>query len=112
MAQVYNVEDETGKTGEIVLSLLGVLLEDAGQEQLEGLSQLGEVDDSEEFQDVKLFSLTHEQFRKSGHHIEDEEPGQVVVTDGGKLLVGSGSLDEVQDDLDEVDDVNGKFDVL
>ena len=53
----------------------------------------------------------HEQFRKGRHHIENEEPGQVVVTDGGKLLVGSCSLYEVQDDLDEVDDIDGKFDV-
>ena len=69
------------------------------------------MDDSEEFQDVKLLSLLHEQFRKSRNHIEDKEPGQVVVADRGKFLVGSRSLHEVQDDLDEVDDVNGKFDV-
>lgn len=81
MAQVNDVKNKTCEACQIVLSFLGVLLKDTGKKELKWLSKLGEVDDSEQLQDVVFLSLMHEQFRESGYHIKDEESSQVVVTD-------------------------------
>ena len=108
---VDDVQDEASKTGKIVLPLLGVLLEQAVEECVEWAGQSWDVDESEKFEPVILNSLTHEELRKSSSDIEDEVSGQVVVSNGSKLLVGSGLLNEVEEDLNEVDDVNGKLDL-
>lgn len=70
------------------------------------------MDDSEKFQNIVVHLFPQEKLWKSGYDIKDEETGKVVVTDGGKFFVSSCSLNKVQNDLDEVDDIDGKLNFL
>lgn len=100
MRYVNNSEDEGAEAGEIILSLLRVLLEDASKKELEWLHKSHEVDQSEHLQPVvfKRFLENH-QVWNSSYHIEDEVTGQVIHRDGLDLLQGSSSLYKIEDDL-------------
>ena len=95
------------------MSLLGVLLENASQQELKWFHESHKVNESEHLKPVELkFFPKEDEVWDSTDHIEDEVASQVVDRDGVKLLEGSGPLDEVEHDLKEVDDINSSLNVL
>ena len=52
MTRVDNVENESSKSSEIVLSLLGILLKNASQDDVQWLGQSINVDNSEALEPV------------------------------------------------------------
>ena len=67
---------------------------------------------SECLESIPLLSLAHEQLRNSCNNIKNEIEGQVVVSNSQQFLVSSSLLNEVENDLNEVNDVNGELNVL
>lgn len=113
MRNIDNTQNERAETGQIILSLLGVLLKDASQKELQWLDKSHEVNESEHLQEIVLEALIEEnQFWDGTNHIKEEITGKVVYRNGLNLLKSSCSLHEVQDDLEKVDDINGPLDVL
>ena len=67
------------------------------------------MDDSEDFKVVVIKNFTHEKLWKSRNNIKDEKAGKVVISNGRQLFMSSSSLDKVQADLNEVDDIDSKL---
>ena len=112
MGNIDNDQNEGAEASKVILSLLGVLLEDASQKELEWLGKSHEVDQSEELQPEEVEGLVVDQIGNGGNHIKDEEAGEVVDSNGLDLLECSGPLHEVEHDLKQVDDVDGVLDLL
>ena len=109
MTYIDNDENEASKTTEIVLSLLGVLLEGAVKEELQWLSKSVEMDKSENLEAVVLSGLIHEELWHSGDHIEDEVSSQVILANVDKILMCSGLFNEVKQNLDQLNDVDSNL---
>jgi len=62
VTQVNDVQNETSETRQVILSLLWVFLEHTLQKKVERISQLWEMDNSEDLQNVVFHDFTHEQF--------------------------------------------------
>ena len=110
MGGVDDVEDKSSKTGQIVLSLLRVLLEDAMKGDVQWLGKSWNMDKSQKLQPVEPDVLVHEKLWNCRGNIKNEVPGQVVVTNGGQLFVCSRLLDKVEEDLHKENDINSKLD--
>ena len=70
------------------------------------------MDDSEDLQIVESHTFIHEKFWQGSNDIENEKSSKIVVTDLRQLFVGSGSLNEIQNDLNEVNNINGEFNIF
>ena len=113
MGDIDDTKNQCAETGQIVLSLLGVLLQDATKDDLQWLGESHEVDESEHLEPVELESLVEEDELWDGaNNVKEEIAGEVVHGDGLDLLQGSGPLHEVEDDLEQVDNVDGPLNVL
>ena len=93
---VNDNEDKTGKATQIVLSLLGVLLEGTVKEKLQWLGQSVEVDKSEDLEAVVLSRFIHEQLWNCGDDIENEVSSQVILANVNEIFVCSGLFDKIQ----------------
>jgi len=60
MRNIDDTQNEGAETGQIILSLLGVLLENTSQEELQWLDESHEVNESEHLQEVILEALIEE----------------------------------------------------
>lgn len=109
MTDINDDEDEASETTEIVLSLLRVLLEGTVKEELQWLGQSVEVNKSEDLEAVVFSGLIHEQLWDSGDNIKNEVSGQVVLANVDKVLMSSGLLNEVEQDLNQLDDVDSNL---
>jgi hypothetical protein len=71
------------------------------------------MNESEYLQEIILETLIEEnQFWDGTDHVKEEITGKVVYRNSLYLLESSCSLDKVQDDLENVNDINGPLDVL
>ena len=109
MTHVDDDKDEAGEATEVVLPLLGVLLEGAVEQKLQGLSQSVEVDKSEDLEAVVFSAFIHEELWYSGDNIKDKVSGQVILANVDEILVGSSLLDEIEQDLDKLNYVDSNF---
>jgi len=109
---VDNIKNKPSKASEIVLSFLRVLLQSTSEQKIQWLSKSINMNHSECLESIPLLSLAHEQVRNSCNNIKNEIEGQVVVSDGQQFLVSSSLLDEVENDLNKINDVDGELNVL
>ena len=112
MAGIDNVEDKSREGSEIILSLLRVLLERTSKQKLQWLSKSVNMYHSEGFEPVEFESLGHDELWDSSSYIKPKVAHYVVLGNGFYLFVGSGLLEHVEDDFDQVDDVNDQLDLL
>jgi hypothetical protein len=108
VTDIDNVEDQASKRRQVVLSLLGVLLEEATKEEMQGLGKSGDVNNSEALQGVVRNWFAHEETGHGGNHVKHKVSEDVVISDVTQLFVCTALLDEVQEDLNKVDDVKGQ----
>ena len=90
-----------------------MLLKNASQEELEWLDQSHEVDESEYLEVVVLESLAkYDQVWNGTDDIKDKVARKIVEGDALDLLQSSSSLNEVQDNLKDINDVNCPLNIL
>jgi hypothetical protein len=109
---VDNIKNKPSKASEIVLSFLRVLLKSTSKQKIQWLRKSINMNHSECLESIPLLSLAHEQLRNSCDNIENEIEGQVVESNRQQFLVSSSLLNEVENDLNKVNDVNGELNVL
>jgi hypothetical protein len=70
------------------------------------------MDKSENLEAVVFSGLIHEELGHSGDDIEDEVSSQVILANVDKILMSSGLFNEVEQDLNQLDDVDGNFEFV
>jgi hypothetical protein len=68
-----------------------------------------DMDHSEEFKDIKLYWFAHKQARNSGNHIKEEVSKQVILSNLVQGRFGPASLEEVQDNFNQEDNIESQF---
>jgi len=115
-ASVTNVDDEQdecAERSEIVLPLLRVLLQETLKHQLDWLGKSQEMDKSEEFHPVEIWTfLENDQFWDGGYNVEDEIAREVTNGDLLEVLMSSGLLDKVQSNLEDLEDIDDHLNIL
>jgi hypothetical protein len=113
MTRVDNSQNENHKGNQVILSLLGVLLQQFLQHQAERFVNLVHVDESEELKWVPVDAFIEEDHLWDGsNEVEDKVSLDVIAHDLLQLASTDGLFDEVEDDFDGVDDVNGQLNLL
>jgi hypothetical protein len=70
------------------------------------------MDKSENFEAVIFSGLIHEELWNGGDDIENEVPSQVILANVDEILMSSGLFDEVEQDLDKLDNVDGNLEFV
>lgn len=112
MTNINDDEYESSESTEVVLSLFGVLLKSTVEKELQWLSKSVEVDQSEHLKSIVFSAFVHEELGNCGDHIEDEVSGQVVLADMNEIFVSSGLFNEVEQDLNELNNVDGDLEFV
>jgi hypothetical protein len=72
--------------------------------------QSEDVDESENFKPVvRPLFIVKEQAWNSSNKIKDKVALKITTADAAKVLVSSAVLNEIQEDLDCLNDIDGKF---
>lgn len=112
VTNIDDEQDESAERREIVLPLLGVLLQEALKHKLNWLGESQEMDEPEKFQPVEVWTLLEDdQFWDGGYNIKDEIAGEVTNCDLLEILVCSGLLDEIQGDLEHLEDIDDHLNI-
>ena len=112
VAGVDNVKDQPGERSEIILSFLRVLLERTSQNELERLSQSINMGHSEQLEPIVAHWLTHHKFGNCSCNVKEEVAENVVLSNTLNVLMGSGFLEHVQDNLQQVNNVDDQFNFI
>jgi hypothetical protein len=90
-----------------------MLLQNASKKKFKRFSQSHEMDQSEYFQPVILESLSEDhEIRNCTDDIEKEITCKIVDRNSLNLLESSSSLNEVQDNLKQINDIDSSLDAL
>lgn len=79
------------------------------KEELQWLGQSVEMDKSEDLKAVVFSGFIHEKLWDSGDNIKNEVSCQVILADVDKILMSSGFLNEVKQDLNQLDNVDSNL---
>lgn len=113
MGNINNKQNQRCESTQVILSFLRIFGESPVHEVFQRNRQSEDVDESENFKPVvRPLFVVKEQAWNGSNKVKDEVPLQVTATDAAEVFVSSAVLNEIQEDLNSLNDIYRKLDLV